>query len=92
MAMFAGALPLPGGLGGFEAALHGLYSALMPAGAPAGQGFVVALAYRLVTILVAVIGIGFYLSERREVAELVHAAEEEEAEEAKKPAPKAGAA
>ena len=46
----------------------------------AGQGFVVALGYRIVTVLCAALGIVYYLTGRREVAEAIH--EEAEAEQA----------
>ncbi len=71
------ALPLP--LGPFEFFLD-LFYAHMPGTAttiPAGQGLVVALAYRLITILIAAVGICYYLGSRREVAEVIQQAEHE---------------
>jgi uncharacterized protein (TIRG00374 family) len=78
----AGVLPLPAGP--FEAVLDHLYS-VVPTGGPAitpGQGLVVALAYRIVTLLIAAFGLPYYLGNRREMAEVMHEAEEtEETEE-----------
>jgi uncharacterized membrane protein YbhN (UPF0104 family) len=42
-------------------------------GTAEGQGLIVALAYRLVTVLIAPIGLGYYLlGGRREVVEVMH--------------------
>jgi glycosyltransferase 2 family protein len=74
LSMVAGALPLtPGGLGTFELAMDQLYR-LLPA-VPTADGILVALAYRLMTVLIAVIGLVYYWSSRREVAELMDEAE-----------------
>lgn len=74
----AGVLPLS--LGPFEAALEFLYTNV-PANVaiPVGQGLVIALAYRLITVLIAAVGLGYYLTSRREVAEVMHEVEQEEA-------------
>ncbi len=71
-----GVLPLP--LGPFEFVLEFLYTHV-PAGVmiPKGQGLVVALAYRLICLLIAMVGVGYYLSSRQEVAELMHEVEQE---------------
>ena len=42
----------------------------------AGQGFVVALVYRLITLLIASLGAFYYLRNRREMVEVMHEAEE----------------
>ena len=63
-------MPLPGGLGAFEYALNSLYPAVAPEGMAEGQGFVVALGYRVITVLLALIGVACYLSNRREMEEL----------------------
>ncbi len=42
-----------------------------------GQGLVVALAYRIITLLFALLGVRYYFSNRREMAEVMHEAEEE---------------
>ncbi len=77
MAMVANTLPLPGGMGAFEYALDFLYRGLSNVSVAARQGFVIALAYRLVTIVVAVIGAIFYLANRREMGELLKQAKAE---------------
>jgi uncharacterized protein (TIRG00374 family) len=76
LSLVAGALPLtPAGLGTFEMAMSELYK-LLPA-QPGGDGFIVALAYRMLTIVVAVIGVFYYWFSRREMGELIEQAEEE---------------
>ncbi len=71
----AGVIPLP--LGPFEAVLDFLYAAIPGrVRIPAGQGLVVALAYRIVTVLVAAVGIGYYLGARREVSEVLQEAQQ----------------
>jgi hypothetical protein len=72
---------LPISLGPFEAVLDLLYAAIpLPDGSymARGQGLVVALGYRVITVLIAVIGLCYYLGSRREVAEVMHEAELEE--------------
>ena len=54
-----------------------------------GQGLVIALGYRIITVLIATVGICYYLAGRREVAQVLHEAEQE-AEE--KQSSRAGAA
>ena len=70
-----GTLPLP--FGPFEAVLEFLYTHVpLATGAVAkGQGLVVALGYRLITVVVAMIGACYYVAARREVAQVVHDAE-----------------
>jgi len=67
-----GVLPLP--FGPTECVLDILYTYVPQAGAtiPAGQGLVVALCYRLITVLVAALGIGYYIGNRREVSQAIH--------------------
>ena len=74
----AGVLPLPAGP--FEAVLDLLYTVVPVQGTPVtpGQGLVVALAYRIITLLIAAFGIPYYLGNRREMAEVMHEAEETE--------------
>ena len=69
-------IPLP--LGPFEAVLDCLYTHVPVAGPPiaVGQGLIVALAYRLITLLIAALGVVYYLGNRREMAEVIHEAEE----------------
>ncbi len=81
LSMVAGALPLtPGGLGTFELAMDQLY-AVLPEVAAEG-GILVALAYRMMTILIAVVGMIYYWSRRREVDQLWDEAEQQQASEA----------
>ena len=74
----AGVLPLP--MGPFEFVLDRLYpyAPIVGGGAlTAGQGFVIALGYRIITVLIAAVGICYYLSSRAELAEALHDAERE---------------
>lgn len=85
MSNVTGVIPLP--LGPFEFVLDSLYkyvSVNEGVKIAAGQGLVVALAYRLTTVLVLFFGIPYYFGNRREMAEVMHEAEEEEREEEKK--------
>jgi glycosyltransferase 2 family protein len=78
LAMATGAIPLaPNGLGTFEVTVEFLYQHL-PNGtaAAASAGFMVALGYRLITVLIAIVGAGVYLVSRREMADVLHEAEE----------------
>jgi uncharacterized protein (TIRG00374 family) len=77
LAFVTGVLPLPGnGLGALEFVFDFLYERIpMGLTVATGRGFVVALAYRAITILIALVGVGYYLASRREVAELLHEAE-----------------
>jgi hypothetical protein len=77
LSMVAGALPFtPAGLGTFEFAMGELYSYVPAAGPGDAIGILVAMAFRLVTIAIATIGVGFYWACRREVQEVMHEAEE----------------
>ena len=76
-----GVLPLP--LGPFEFVLEFLYTHVthVPVAGPpiaAGQGLVVALVYRLITLLIAAFGVCYYVGNRREMAEVIHEAEQEQ--------------
>ena len=73
LAMAAGALPI----GSLEGVLDLLYRVFSSDQIPEGQGFAIALAYRIIQVLVAGIGVVFYFTDRREVKELMHEAEEE---------------
>ena len=70
-------IPLP--IGPTEGMLEFLYRYTPVAGRPiaVGQGLVVALAYRLITLLIAMLGLPYYFGNRREMAEVIHEAEEE---------------
>jgi glycosyltransferase 2 family protein len=78
MASAFGAIPLPGGLGAFEVALDFLYRCISAERVSESQGFVIALAYRVITILIAGIGAGYYVSSRREVRRLMKEAAKEQ--------------
>lgn len=69
---------VPISFGPFEAVLDILYAAIpLPDGShmARGQGLVVALGYRVVTLLIATVGLFYYLASRRELAEVMHEAE-----------------
>ena len=72
-----GVIPLP--LGPFEAVLEFFYIQ-MPGDVKmlAGQGLIVALCYRIITVLIAAVGICYYLGSRQEVAEVIEEAEHEQ--------------
>lgn len=73
-----GAIPLP--LGPFELVLEFLYTHVPEPGVEIakGQGLVVALTYRLICVLIAMIGLVYYLAGRREVAAMMHDAEQQQ--------------
>ena len=76
-ASLVGAIPMtPSGLGTTEYALDQLYL-IMPGGSQReeGDGFLVGFGRRVNDIVVAVIGLGFYLSHRREMKEVMEEAE-----------------
>jgi glycosyltransferase 2 family protein len=76
LANVAGAIPItPAGLGTFELATRELYR-LVPAQSQA-DGTIVALTYRLMTIVIAMVGVVYYWFSRREVKEILAEAEEE---------------
>jgi uncharacterized protein (TIRG00374 family) len=82
IANVANTLPLPGGIGGFEYVLDFMYRGLSSASVAKSQGFVVALGYRIATLVVAMIGVAYYLTSRQEMQALLQQAErEEQAEE-----------
>jgi len=78
IANLGNSVPLPGGLGGFELALDFLYRAISSEEVAPRHGFVIALAFRITTLLIATIGMAYYLSHKREVDEMLHEAEESE--------------
>jgi len=71
-----GVLPLP--VGPFELVLDLLYFRVSGGVIPRGQGLVVALGYRLICILIALVGVCYYLTSRSELAEVVHEAKQEQ--------------
>lgn len=70
IAMVANAIPLPGGLGGMEAAVNYLYRAFSSTAMPSEHGFVVALGFRFILLFTAGIGLIYYLGSKREIKEL----------------------
>jgi hypothetical protein len=71
-----GVLPLPAGP--MEGVLDYLYTiAPAPVGlvVEPGQGLVVALGYRIIGVLIAAVGVVYYLASRREVTAVMHEAE-----------------
>jgi uncharacterized protein (TIRG00374 family) len=70
---------IPFSLGPLELAMEALYQNV-PATVGAiivGQGFVVALVYRIVTLLIAALGTYYYLGNRREVTAAIHESDAE---------------
>ena len=75
-----GAIPLS--IGPFEFMLDSLY--VLPIGGvmiAAGQGFVVALGYRIITVLIAAIGACYYIGARAEVAQSLREAGDDDSSE-----------
>jgi len=72
IANVCGSIPLPGGLGGFEAGLYFLYKTL----SPASHGLVVALGYRIITLVIAGIGVVVYLVSRKDIQRLLEVRDE----------------
>ncbi len=73
-----GVIPLA--MGPLEYVLDLLYARVSAAQGLAvikGQGFVVALAYRLITVLTAALGLPYYFKNRREMSEVIHEAEQQ---------------
>jgi uncharacterized protein (TIRG00374 family) len=69
-AELAGIVPLtPGGVGLLEEAVNSLY---ILNGAADGTGVLTVLAYRAVTIVIALVGACYYFSSRREIDEALH--------------------
>lgn len=71
LALVAGAIPLPGGLGAVEYALDYLYRGVATISIGERHGFLVALTYRVITMLLASIGFIYYLHDRREVRSVI---------------------
>jgi glycosyltransferase 2 family protein len=69
---------LPWAIGPFEIVLDSLYANVPLAGPPIAphQGFVVALGYRVITVLIAMVGAVYCFISRKEVAEAMHEVEE----------------
>ncbi len=72
-----GVIPLPAGP--LEGGLNWLYTQVPAASGAAilfGQGFVIALTYRIITVVIAAVGYGYYLSSKNEVTEILHEVDE----------------
>lgn len=72
-----GVIPLPAGP--LEGGLNWLYTQVPAASGVAiasGQGLVVALTYRIITVVIAAVGFIYYLSSREEVTEILHEVDE----------------
>lgn len=67
--LFGAVIPLPAGTGALEGAMAYFYRL---AGSTADKGFLAAIAYRLLTVAVAVLGAGYYLASRREIDQALH--------------------
>lgn len=71
IAHLANVLPLPGGFGGLEGSLYLFYKVI--SGDPQNSlGFLVALTYRIATLVGALIGVAFYLRGKKEIQSLVN--------------------
>ena len=69
LGMVAGAIPLPmAALGAFEGVLQFLY---LQTGGGVAKGLVVALVYRFITLLVATVGIVFYVRTRQDLKQVL---------------------
>ena len=74
LAMVAGALPFtPAGFGALELAMEKLFQ-IVPL-RPAPPGVIIALAFRLITIAIAAVGVVYYWTCRTEIVDVVHDAE-----------------
>jgi uncharacterized membrane protein YbhN (UPF0104 family) len=62
--------PVPGGVGALEWAVERFYQ---QAHAQVGTGIMTCVAYRVITLTVAMIGAGYYLTSRREIDQALHA-------------------
>ncbi len=71
MSAAASMIPLPAGPQ--EGTIQFLYAHLVGAGT---KGLVVGLTFRIITILIAFVGVCYYLGARREVAQVIHQVEE----------------
>lgn len=78
LASLTGVIPLPlNGLGAFEGALDYLYVRLSDAPVPAGQGLLVALGFRLLSVGVAIVGAIYFALSRADVTAALEAARSE---------------
>lgn len=80
LATVATAAPVPGGLGTYEFAMDYFYQRLPVETMEKGQGLSVAVIYRVMTILIASVGLAYYLLNRAVITDAVSAMETEHAE------------
>ena len=66
----AGVLPLPGGIGAFEGMLAVLYRAMAETPMAAEHGLLVAFGFRIITLIIASVGLVIYFAERKEINQL----------------------
>ena len=72
---------IPLAVGPFEYVLKSLYVIVAPSQGltiARGEGFIVALGYRLICVLIAAVGICYYLTGRRELSQAMREAQEEQ--------------
>jgi uncharacterized membrane protein YbhN (UPF0104 family) len=76
--LFGVLIPTPGGMGALEEAISWFYAQLRPGFIPVkqaeGAGAMAAIAFRVVSIAVAAIGGGYYLTSRREISAAIEEA------------------
>ena len=76
IALVASALPVaPAGLGTYEFAMRYLYDHYPSCGIGQGQGLVVALIYRILTVFITMIGVVYYWTNRQVVREVMREAD-----------------
>jgi uncharacterized membrane protein YbhN (UPF0104 family) len=70
--LFGVLIPTPGGVGALEGAIGWFYTQLRPAQIPLdqaeGAGIMAGVAFRVVTLVIAAVGGGYYLTSRREIS------------------------
>lgn len=72
ISMVAGALPI----GTFEVVLDVLYRGISEVAIPQRQGFLIALTFRCIQLVVATVGIGYYLTSKSEMQQLMKSSEQ----------------
>jgi uncharacterized protein (TIRG00374 family) len=72
LTLMSGIVPLPGGLGVLDYTISYLYAHVSAAHVAAGQGLLVVMTGRIISIVFVIMGAGFYLASRREVSTALH--------------------
>ena len=75
IANVANAIPLPMGLGAMEATIDSLYVVLGDGVVKPGVGLIAALCFRVITLIIAVIGVVYYFAHKKQVNQLMREAE-----------------